>query len=374
VATSIAVALASGPAFAVGTITGLSANPTSIRAGTSVDLTVEGTGTCDLTVLFGDGESVTFNNAAMPRAVAHVYQSPGTFSASATAPDCPSGGLPEVKITVRFRIGQHENLDAKDVVRLNPMITRAFGWGIEPGNGLFVGGSRFGDQEGTVWIVGDNEQYKALEIENWFDDAAGGIVPADVHDICVTGIQIETADGRLSGVFPVSVPMAVKPLPHEDVTLLACGDDGDDNNCLGQSTDTEDIFSCALAWHIPFGSLANLFSSLGGYSEGDGSVPPSLYGTHRNCWGSAGDDSDTDRFQISLRNGWVLDSAQFVSRIVTGDQDEGSTTPPSGTLPAGFVEGASSWEPEIGWEVSPNDTIAYGMTVFIRGPACSSHK
>ena len=371
----VALALGSGPAFAAGSITGVSANPASPIAGESVDITVEGAGTCDLTVLYGDGQSVTLNNALMPRTIAHVYQSHGTFTASASAPDCVTSGPQEVRIVVRLRLEPAEDRDLANQIQLHPRILRTLGWGIEPGFGLILGGAEFGEQKGHIWILGENDTFKELEIEHWFDDAAGGLVPADIHDICVTGIMVESAEGLRSGVFPISVPIAVKALPREDVAVLSCGDDGDLNYCNGESTATEDIFSCWESWHLAFGSTVELNESIYEGQAGDpNAVPLSLVGDHRNCWAALADDSDTDRYRISLRNGWVLDSAQFASAVFGGDQDQGSTTPPSGTLPAGFVEGASSWEPEIAWEVSPNDEIAYGMTIFIRGPACASHK
>ncbi len=378
--------LVAAPAWAVGTITGLSANPPGTIVGNSIDFTAEGTGTCDLTIDFGDGESATFENAVMPRTIPHLYATFGLYTVTVTAPDCPVQGSNGVKVLVRLRIEQVQEgltsqidrapLDDRELTFLGPTIVRAFGWGIQPGSGLLVGGGKFGTEEGILRIVGGDGDSKSLAIEHWFDDAIGGVIPDDVHDICVVGVQVETASGELSNVFPVQVPMTVKPLPRADVEVVACGDDADQNSCNNVDTPTEDIFGCVEAWHVPFfgGWVFDVHGSIQeGELVGPDFVPPSVVGSHRNCWAGFADDSGTDRYQITLRNGWVLDSAEFASGT-SGGPDEGSTTPPSGTLPAGFRAGASSWSPAIEWSVTPNDTLAYGLTIFIRGPSCSSHK
>ncbi len=354
--------IVSSPALAQDFVSGISANPASVFVGDTVTFRVEGQGICDVTLDYGDGDSDAFNNAALPLAdLDHVYDSPGSFPARVTSGDCNIVGQDEIQISVRIRLERREFERGFEYIP-GPRIERIFGFGITPGLGLLVGGSGFGDQAGKVWFIASPTTSHQLEVENWFDDAIGGLVPAGVHDNCVFGIQIETADGKLSPVFPVPVPTEVRQFPTEDVVNLECGRDANAGGCTGAS------FEGSCQWGV---------ADILGIQEGVvvGSPPPTIRASHENCWGTIGDDSGTDRYQISLSNGWVLDHAEFSSHLEDEtDPDEGRTTPASGTLPSGFVPGATSWRPSIDWVVTPNDKILYTLDVFIRGPVCTSHK
>ena len=356
-----------------GEITGLSVNPMTVTVGEPVSITVEGTGTCQLTFDYGDNSSNTFAGAVMPRSASHVYDTVGAKHIIVTAPDCPAVGKNEADIRVSWKMEATGPPVDRTITPLIPWITGVLGWGVQAGTPLIIGGLKFGSQQGAVRILGSNGAFKLLEIEEWYDKGIGGFVPDDINDICVTGVQVVDADGVASHPKTLNVPLDIKRLSMSDVSVLRCDPDGDENRCNNQDFETEDIFECVEAHHMPFGPNAELHSNIdeGTLREGDPPPPPTISGGHHNCWGARADDSGHDIYRISLKNGWVLDSAQFRSSVPVG---EGSTDPKSGKLPGGFVAGASSWEPRIDWTVSAADTVIYELWVTIRGPACASHK
>jgi len=92
----------------------------------------------------------------------------------------------------------------------------------------------------------------------------------------------------------------------------------------------------------------------------------SISGYHYNCWGCFGDDSGADTYEISLKNGWVLED---YGKSVSVDPGEGSASGPSG-----FSQGATYWKPQVQWNVSPNDGIFYKINVYVKGPKGMPYK
>ncbi len=80
-----------------GTITSLSANPSTAFFGQSVTFTVSGTGTCgSFTLNFGDGSSESNLTGTLPLTIMHNYNASGTFTATATGTQSCTGSASTV--------------------------------------------------------------------------------------------------------------------------------------------------------------------------------------------------------------------------------------------------------------------------------------
>jgi hypothetical protein len=123
------------------------------------------------------------------------------------------------------------------------------------------------------------------------------------------------------------------------VKVLSCGTDGNVDACNGQQDPDDDGFSA-------------------GGSD-------SFNGFHYNVWGAIGDDSGTDKFQVALKNDWVMQSFGWSVNV---DSGEGAAN-----KPGGFSQ-VANWQPSVGWWVSPNDSLYYVGVVTITGPAGVPHK
>jgi hypothetical protein len=300
----------------------------------------------------------------LPFNVGHTYTTVGSFTATASTDNCGTASLTVDTQFCRPTAGRAPERRIRPQRRAQaiPQIEGVITFGIEPNAALLISGRLFGDSPGKVKILGLNGS-RDLVVETWTSGAIEGAAPADVVSICPTGnIVVESAEGVTSRPWRAKVPLETKKLLAQDVAVVSCGTDGNENRCNGVGEDGD---LCVEVLFPPW------FVSLDREGRVLGDVGPAAVGLHSNCWGAVGDDSGTDTYRIDLKNGWVLDSAEFLSKVPDG---EGSTNPPSGTLPPGFVAGASVWEPSISWSVTPNDAVLYNLYVTIRGPACASHK
>lgn len=364
---------------AAGTITGVQVSPQSVLVGEQVDITVEGSGTCNLTVQYETSDSGFFANSSMPATVQHAYATTGSKSVTASAPDCLVTGTIEEKVEVKsLPFTTEEKVEVQSPLVqacqildcsgpfavLEPKITGVLGL-VTPGGALLIGGRKFGQTLGRVYLHGVGGS-RLLPVDEWYPDGIGAHFPLDLHDFCVTEVQVETSDGKLTNRWPLPLETGYRWLPTEDVKVLSCGDDGNDNYCNGVESEED---SC-LGEYTPLWPLA-LINSLDQYVPIPSGLPPAISGFHHNCWGAIGDDQDDDLYRIDLKNGWVLDAAVFWSSV---PEDEGWTSPSSGSLPSGFQQGATSWQPKITWNVTPGDTVHYALYVQIAGPECAPHK
>ncbi|MCB1057572.1 MAG: PKD domain-containing protein [Acidobacteria bacterium] len=344
-------------------VSGLEVDPTSPCIHQGAVFKVLGRGACMGSLSFGDGTPAAAFDA-LPFSVTHTYTTVGAYTATVTTDNC---GTASLDLDTQFcrptagRATKHTIRPQRKAVAI-PTIEGVITFGIEPGGAVLIAGKLFGEAPGRVRILGVSGE-RNLELDSWSSGAVQGRVPADVVPICPTGdLIVETAAGGSSRPWRVQVPLETKKLPATDVQVVSCGTDGNENRCNNTGDDGDLCVSVLFPpWFVGLDREGKLL----------GEPSPAAVGIHSNCWGAVGDDSGTDTYRIALKNGWVLDSAQFLSSVPDG---EGSTTPPSGTLPAGFVQGASSWQPAIGWSVTPNDAVIYNLYVTIRGPACASHK
>jgi hypothetical protein len=317
---------------------------------------------CSGTLDFGDGTPPEAF-ASAPFTTSHAYGAKGELTATASSGDCGSASA-----TVQVRsCPTATRAPERPIRRIRravavPQIEGILTFGVQPGAAMMVAGRLFGETPGSVFVVGSNG-VRFLEIETWSSGAIAGSVPQDVDAICATGqVVVESAEGVRSRAWIVQVPREVRALPLADVGVVTCGDDANENRCNDASTAGATCVQPFLPpWFVGLDQQGQLLGPQG----------PSAIGYHANCWGAIGDDAGTDTYSIQLKNGWVLDGATFLSSVPEG---EGHTTPPSGSLPGGFVAGAANWQPSIEWSVTPGDAVMYNLYVDIRGPACASHR
>jgi type II secretory pathway pseudopilin PulG len=233
------------------------------------------------------------------------------------------------------------------LTRLPPQITKVLGI-IQPGGVVLLGGVNFGDKPGSVRMIVQNTSVD-LRLENleWYRTGIGGRIPNLPTVVNGAGARfvVETSSGQTSNVWLVNWVLEVRRLTTADLRVANCSQDGNINRC----NSTKSSSYCA-------GMYSPVWVDLP--AELDDS---SIFASHTNCWGAAGDDSGIDVYEISLKNGWVLLEYSFESAVT--DEGEGWVHGPSG-----FQKGSTSWKPSIAWSVTPSDTVAYWAYIYIHGP------
>ncbi len=364
-----AVGLCLARSVAAGTITGLEVAPSPACVDEEVTATVLGTGTCAAIRIQWSGtpgDETILNDVdfgSPPVTATHTYATAGdaTVRAGAGSPDCSMNAL--VDLTVQKCGLTIEAIATTDALGTlleelhKPRIDFAFGI-LEPGGPLVVGGSQFGLATGELWIEGafGKRQLTVTQHQGddeWHNGGIGALMPAasqltgmDGPDDLGFEIWVETAAGKESNRWPLRFLEEVKELPRESVQLLSCGDDGNRNNCNSFS-DTGD-----------FCFFQELLSA--GYPG------TTIAGGHYNCLAAIGDDTDTDIYRVSLKNGWALQSFDFSDNLPF---DIGHASAPSN-----FQQGAASWNPSVAWTVTPGDEIIYGLQIYIVGPKGIPHE
>ena len=130
-----------------------------------------------------------------------------------------------------------------------------------------------------------------------------------------------------------------------------CSTGADYNNCNGVNASTGG--SC-------FASTLKIFKERG-----------SIYARHVNCDSAIDWDDGTDRYAITLKNGWVFSKVYMNSK--PSSSSEKIHLPNYYNLRTG-LPGQSSWGARIRWEVSPGpDQIEYVFEFRIEGPKGIPH-
>lgn len=224
---------------------------------------------------------------------------------------------------------------------------------ITPGGTIAIKGSWFGTAKGKVRLAGVKRWNGTVyggtgdmwldivtepEKDFWNPTSILAKVPTYITQVQdqPAKLQVKTSAGLWSNEYNVNF-IAAKvfvALPRADpaVKVISCGTDSNKDVCNGWvDPDDGDWFS---------------------YTCGQ-----TYSGFHLNCWGCIGDDLGTDKFEITLKNGWVIDGGQ-VHVIV----DEGFA------FRVEVPSGVTSWKPSIQWNVTPNDDLCHGADVYISGP------
>jgi hypothetical protein len=340
-----------------GQITGLSV-PASASPNTQVPITVQGTGTCgSLQLDFGDGAKATLSQATFPTTAQHPYATTGTKTLKATA-GAQCQGQATASLTVKSslvelctKVNCADLLSAVVAPKIDQVVP--FISNITPGGAVAIKGSGLGAVEGKLYLKG-LKKYNGVDLgpvevpiakepgkDFWNPTNVLGFIPGNITQVMdqPATLQIKTAGNKWSNEYPLNFKAAKEfvMLPYTDpaVKLIACGTDSNRDVCN--------------EWADPDDGL--WFASI---------CADTFYGFHLNVWGAIGDDVGTDKFEITLKNGWVIDGGKVYVYV---DQGEGYTLGP-GTVPVGVT----SWKPSVQWNVSPNDDLCHGADVYISGP------
>jgi len=226
---------------------------------------------------------------------------------------------------------------------------------LTPGGTLYVKGEHFGTSKGKINLHLD--QVVALSVETWSDTKIKAKIPANISGVKdhQAKFQVLSAKG-IGGIAwkaQFYAARATKQLKTNDpaVRVTDCSTGGDKNICNGWNTSTGG--SCSVK-----------------------EVPPiikngSFYGQHVNCDVAVDWDEGTDRFEVTLKNGWEFKKVEFFK--LTSSNSERVHGPELGKLRR-ELPGQTSWKPAIRWEVSPGpDDLVYAYWLTIEGPKGVSH-
>jgi hypothetical protein len=332
--------------------------PPNAFVGIKVKVRVEGRNPCGaVEINFGDTTPVaTHPITALPFEIDHTWTSTGEFTVVATGQgNCSGSASAHVKVAVFKGISP------------NPKITGYFGLARPGGVAGIVGNYLGTDGKLTATLKKFSGGTLAVEFKRTDDPDTTNILewkpglvgirwPEDISGVRAQDatLQITYANGKSTNEWTVAFVPAqeFKMLPRGDVDVVSCSLDANKNIC----NHVEDMNACA-----------------GGVSEWAWADPwlvgnSTFQGWHSNCWGAVGDDSGTDIYQITLKNGWVLESFEF-DKDVSGDDGDFVKAPSPD-----FPRGAATWKVSVKWLASSDDEVTYDGFVGISGPKGVPHK
>jgi len=337
-------------AEAAGEVKGVSATPSPATKGTPVTITVTGKpDPCQNVDLdFGDGTAHATYTGPLPKNFTHTYTTTGNKTITAKGVNnCKGQASASLTVQQSPLVLLLAIIDPK-IDQVVPFISN-----ITPGGYAAVKGSWFGTTEGELWLKGlkkwNGAPYGDVKLAIATEPGKDFWTPTSVLGIIygtITGVkdqpaklQIKTKAGLWSNEYSVNfkATKSYVTLPYTDpaVKLVSCGNDSNKDVCNGV-VDPND---------------GDWFSS---------SCGQTFYGFHLNCWGCIGDDFGTDKFEITVKNGWVIDGGKIHVNVASG---EGYTLGP-GAVPSN----GTSWKPSVQWNVSSNDDLCHGADVYISGP------
>ena len=223
----------------------------------------------------------------------------------------------------------------------------------QPGGVAAIAGQNFGTQQGRVvanlkmWN-GDTNNVP-LTVKAWRPTLIEVEWPAGidgVRDQTDAVVEVTHANNTSKASWKVffRAEADYRLLEISRVRVVTCGDDANTNSCNNNTVSKQ------FCWDTP---------SWPQHCTG------SFKGVHHNCWGTVGNDSGTDEYEVRLKNDWVISSVDFKKNAPGGGAFErGAVWDPS--PPASI--GSAAWNARVKWEVTPNDTISYCAFIHIRGP------
>lgn len=230
---------------------------------------------------------------------------------------------------------------------------------LSPGGKLYVKGSHFGVSKGkvTLNLTMPISHAVDLSIEEWSDAKITATMPAGISGVVdhPATFQVRSTTGLTTSAWkvPFYATRQTKVLKSSDpaVKVVHCSTGGDYNKCNSLNTSTGG--SCFAKAIIPI------------------ILTTSLYAQHVNCDVAVDWDKGKDRYDVTLKNGWVFLKVEYIH-----DQSSPSEKVNFGDYAAlrRNLLGATSWKPEIEWEVSPGpDQLEYGFWLTIEGPKGVPH-
>ena len=234
-----------------------------------------------------------------------------------------------------------------------PEIVGHFGF-TRPGGVVAIKGKHFGSQSGKVVLRFQDWKgsYQTVNtvIQEWHDELIGLILPWDLQGFMLqtARLQVVSAQDRKSNLYGFNFSpiedykeVSIANDSNQLIKSVACGSDGNRNRCNHNTPSSPS--PCA------------------------GAAPPldlgaAIDGYHSNCWGTYGEDDGTDVYEISLQNGWTLQSRTVKihkSGNDTWDYVHGPT--PDFSI-------SPHWNPAFEWSVTSNDEVRYKVWITIAGP------
>ncbi len=230
---------------------------------------------------------------------------------------------------------------------------------LSPGGTLYIKGDHFGASKGkvTLNLIMPIAHTVDLSVEEWSNTKIKAKMPINISGVMdhSATFQVRAASGLSSSAWkvPFYASRQTKVLASNDpaVKVAHCSTAGDYNKCNSLNTSTGG--SCFAKAIIPV------------------ILTTSFYAQHVNCDVAVDWDKGKDRWDVTLKNGWVFKKVEYISNKSSGSEkiDIGNYAALRQNLP-----GTSSWKPEISWEVSPGpDQLEYGFWLTIEGPKGVSH-
>ena len=230
---------------------------------------------------------------------------------------------------------------------------------LTPGGTLYVKGEHLGTSKGKINLHLSHPvpQVVPLSIAEWSDTKIKAKIPVSISGVIdhQAKFQVLSAKGIGGGAWKVQfyAARATKQLKSNDpaVKVTHCSTEGDRNYCNGLNTSTGG--SCFAAGIPPV------------FKTG------SIYAQHVNCDVAVDWDKGKDRYEVTLKNGWVFKKVEYSDKPSSGSE---KIHAPDYAKLRRDLPGTSSWKPEVGWEVSPGpDQLEYVYWLTIEGPKGVPH-
>ena len=341
-------------------VQGVSVVPSSPAVDQQATVTITGQNPCTAVMInLGTGRGIVSTTpiAGLPHTLQHAWTTAGTKTVTATGSGTCTGHAAQ---TVHVK-GSSDLLrlctsvdctERPKMSFLSPRINATFGFNT-PGGILAIAGTNFGPTLGSVAVSlktwSGKLLHKQLVVTEWTNSLVGVTWPTDISGVLQqsVGLALTTGDGRRDWRSITFFPeLEFKTLPRIDVQVLTCGDDGNFDQC-NQVRDDDDLLD------------------LDGRPGQFESPIHAIVATHVNAWAAVGNDTGTDKYRITLYNGWTLEDLHWAVGVEPG---QGWAKRPSG-----FTKGAT-WSPSIQWLVTPDDRISYFAVVTIAGPRGVPHR
>ena len=230
---------------------------------------------------------------------------------------------------------------------------------LTPNGTLYVKGEHFGTSKGKINLHLSHPvpQVVALSVEEWSDTNLKAKIPGNISGVMDHQAKFQVLSSKGIGGIAWKVPFyaarSSKQLKHDDpaVKVGHCSTGGDRNYCNDLNTSTG----------------GNCFSV---------AIPPvfktgSIYAQHVNCDSAVDWDDGTDKYEVTLKNGWVFKKVEYTFKKSSGSE---KINPPDYAKLRRDLPGMSSWNPSIKWEVSPGpDQLEYVYWLTIEGPKGVPH-
>jgi len=352
-------------------------NPASPNQDVTITATRSGSQNCGWKVDFGDNTgSGPMGFPDSTKNVAHSYANVGTYTIQikganhGNKPKCngtvatnleiassgDGGGTLEVGPAVDFPLVPSgpktsvgalcAKIDCKGLIQ-KPVIEKRFGFS-RPGGVMAWIGKGFGAATGSVSLRykrWDGSTHTAnLEILEWTPTMVGTRIPASLTGYLhhKASVRVKTPNGWESPgySFDLAPQAGWIDLDSKDVKVVHCGFDGNADRCNDVHQGNDAVFG--------YFSSTNYGAAIEGF--------------HGNAWGTIGDDTGIDVYEISVKNGWTIHSASTQKKLSSNDE---KVTGPSPGPPVG----QTYWKPSYSWVASSgNDTVEYETFVVITGP------